>query len=202
MRQALAVAQVGLALVLLVCAGLVGRSFLNLLRIDVGFDPARVLTMDVQLPDASRARHDDFYAALLERVRAMPGVESAGAIYQRPLEFSGIGMDGSVLIEGQRTAVEFRDWEKNPRVNLESVDAGVFRGDRHAPRARTRLRGRAIPPRPLASPLWARRWRAVCGPVRIRSASGSTRRGRCPVPKSSRGGRRSSAWCVTAATED
>ena len=54
MRRALAVAQVGLALVLLVCAGLVGRSFLNLLRIDVGFDPARVLTMDVQLPDATR----------------------------------------------------------------------------------------------------------------------------------------------------
>ena len=126
MRQALAVAQVGLALVLLVCAGLVGRSFLNLLRIDVGFDPARVLTMDVQLPDASRARHDNFYAALLERVRAMPGVESAGAIYQRPLEFSGIGVDGSVLIEGQRTAVEFADWEKNPRVNLESVTPGYF----------------------------------------------------------------------------
>jgi predicted permease len=126
MRQTLAVAQVSLALVLLLCAGLVGRSFLNLLRIDVGFDPARVLTMDVQLPDATRARHEGFYTALLERVRALPGVAAAGAIYQRPLEFAGVGMDGSVLIEGQRTAVEFRDWDKNPRVNLESVTAGYF----------------------------------------------------------------------------
>jgi putative ABC transport system permease protein len=126
MRRAFAVAQVGLALALLVCAGLVGRSFLNLLRIDVGFDPTRVLTMDVQLPDATRTRHDGFYTALLERVRAMPGVESAGAIYQRPLEYSGIGMDGSVLIEGQRTDVESGDWEKNPRVNLESVTPGYF----------------------------------------------------------------------------
>jgi putative ABC transport system permease protein len=126
MRRMLAVSQVGLALVLLMCAGLVGRSFLNLLRIDVGFDPGRVLTMDVQVPDATRARHESFYTALLERVRAMPGVEAAGAIFQRPLEFAGIGMDGSVLIDGQRTDVEFRDWEKNPRVNLESVTPGYF----------------------------------------------------------------------------
>jgi putative ABC transport system permease protein len=126
MRWGFAVAQVALALVLLVFAGLVGRSFVNLLRIDVGFDPARVLTMDVQVPDATRARHEGFYAALLERVRAMPGVESAGAIFQRPLEYSGIGMDGGVLIEGQRTDVESGDWEKNPRVNLESVTPGYF----------------------------------------------------------------------------
>jgi predicted permease len=99
---------------------------MNLLRVDVGFDPTRVLTMDVELPDATRVRHETFYAALLQRVRAMPGVEAAGAIYLRPLEFAGIGMDGSVLIEGQRTDVEFRDWEKNPRVNLESVTPGYF----------------------------------------------------------------------------
>jgi predicted permease len=126
MRRAFAVVQVSLALVLLMCAGLVGRSFMNLLRVDVGFDPTRVLTMDVELPDATRVRHETFYAALLQRVRAMPGVEAAGAIYLRPLEFAGIGMDGSVLIEGQRTDVEFRDWEKNPRVNLESVTPGYF----------------------------------------------------------------------------
>ncbi|HEY6509760.1 MAG TPA: ADOP family duplicated permease, partial [Vicinamibacterales bacterium] len=126
LRRAFTVVQVGLALVLLICAGLVGRSFVNLLRIDLGFQPERVLTLDVQLPDASTERHDAFYADLLERVRALPGVEAAGAVYQRPLEHVGIGMDGTVLIEGQRTDLQFQDWLRNPRVNLESATVGYF----------------------------------------------------------------------------
>ena len=116
LRKAFVVVQVGLALVLLICAGLLGRSFANLLKIDIGFNPEHVLTLDVQLPDASIERHDAFYAALLGRVRALPGVETAGAVFQRPLEHAGIGMDGTVLIEGQRTDLEFRGWERNPRV--------------------------------------------------------------------------------------
>ena len=54
LRRGFVVAQVGLAIVLLVCAGLVGRSFLNLLRVDIGFEPADVLT--VQCP-ASACQH-------------------------------------------------------------------------------------------------------------------------------------------------
>jgi hypothetical protein len=60
MRRTFVVGQVGLAVVLLVCAGLVGRSFLNLLRLDVGFDPVNVLTLDVTVPDASAERHNQF----------------------------------------------------------------------------------------------------------------------------------------------
>jgi putative ABC transport system permease protein len=127
LRGALVVAQVGLALVLLVCAGLVGRSFGNLLRIDLGFKPSNVLTLDVTLPNAPAHRHNAFYAALLTRVRAMPGVEAAGAVFQRPLEHAGIGMDGTILIEGQRTELQFRDWEQNPLVNLESITPEYFR---------------------------------------------------------------------------
>ena len=93
MRRAFVVAQVGLALVLLVCAGLVGRSFVNLLRVDVGFDPVNVLTLDVTVPDVPADRHNRFYTALLARVRAMPDVNSAGAIFLRPLEYTGIGSD-------------------------------------------------------------------------------------------------------------
>jgi putative ABC transport system permease protein len=126
LRRAVSVVQVGLALVLLICAGLVGRSFVNLMKIDIGFRPERVLTLDVQIPDASTERHEAFFAALIERVRALPGVEAAGAVYQRPLEHAGIGMDGTVVIEGQRTDLQFRDWERNPRVNLESATVGYF----------------------------------------------------------------------------
>jgi putative ABC transport system permease protein len=126
LRRMFVVAQIAIALVLLVGAGLVGRSFLNLLRIDVGFDPVNVLTLNVSVPDAPPERYNQFYGALLERVRATPGVEAAGAIFQRPLEFSGIGTDGSIVIEGQRPEPEFRDFELNPPVNLESVTPGYF----------------------------------------------------------------------------
>jgi predicted permease len=127
LRRAFVITQVALALALLACAGLVGRSFVNLLRIDVGFNPSHVLTLDVTLPDASPERHNAFYHELLARVRAMPGVEAAGAAFLRPLEYSGIGQDAPLLIEGQRTDVNVRDWEQNPLVNLESVTHEYFR---------------------------------------------------------------------------
>jgi len=126
LRRVFVAVQVGLAFVLLVCAGLVGRSFLNLLRIDLGFNPSRVLTLDVKLNDVPVPRHTSFYELLLERVRALPDVEAAAAVLQRPLEHAGIGMDGTILIEGQRTELQFRDWQQNPRVNLESVTSGYF----------------------------------------------------------------------------
>lgn len=124
LRRAFVVVQVGLAIVLLVCAGLVGQSFLNLLRIDIGFAPANVLTLDVSVPRADFEKHRAFYSALLTSVRALPGVQAAGAVYQRPLEYSGIGMDAGFVIEGQR---QFVDYEKNPRVNLESITPDYFR---------------------------------------------------------------------------
>jgi predicted permease len=127
MRHAFVVAQVGLALVLLVCAGLIGRSFVNLLRTELGFNPLNVLTMDVTVPDATPERHNQFYTELITRVSAMPGVEVAGAAFLRPLEFTGIGTDVGILIEGQRTDPRFKDWEQNPLVNLESVTPGYFR---------------------------------------------------------------------------
>jgi putative ABC transport system permease protein len=86
-----------------------------------------VLTLDVSVPDVTSVRHNQFYTALLARVTDIPGVESAGAVFQRPLEHTGIGMDAPILIEGQRVALEFRDWERNPTVNFESVTPGYFR---------------------------------------------------------------------------
>jgi putative ABC transport system permease protein len=126
-RHGFVVVQVGLALVLLVSAGLVTRSFANLLQLEIGFDPANVLTLDVSVPDAAPDRHHQFYTALLTRLSATAGVESAGAVFQRPLEHTGIGMDATILIEGQRVELEFRDWERNPTVNFESVTPDYFR---------------------------------------------------------------------------
>jgi len=124
LRRGFVVVQVGLAIVLLVCAGLVGKSFLNLLRIDIGFLPANVLTLDVSIPRATFERHQAFYSALLTQVRTLPGVQAVGAVYLRPLEYASIGMDAGFVIEGQR---QFIDSEKNPRANLESITPDYFR---------------------------------------------------------------------------
>jgi hypothetical protein len=98
-----------------------------MLQIDIGFTPSRLLTLDVTLPKAPADRHNAFYTALLARVRALPGVDAVGAVYQRPLEHAGIGMDATILLEGQRTELQFRGWEQNPLVNLESVTPDYFR---------------------------------------------------------------------------
>jgi putative ABC transport system permease protein len=87
-RRALVVAEVGLALVLLVSAGLLLRSLRHLFSVDTGFDASHLLTMRVQeagqryREDAARVR---FFQEALERVREVPGVESAGFTSQLPL---------------------------------------------------------------------------------------------------------------------
>ena len=87
-RQMLVVAEVALALTLLIGAGLLLRSFANLRAVDPGFRADRVLTIDLNLPRAryaSPARQTQFFDALIERVNALPSVEQAGAVEQLPL---------------------------------------------------------------------------------------------------------------------
>jgi putative ABC transport system permease protein len=87
-RQVLVVLQVALALVLLVGAGLMVRSFWRLVSVDPGVDPRGVLTVHLDLPEAeygAAAKTARFYAQLLERVRAVPGVAQAGTITILPL---------------------------------------------------------------------------------------------------------------------
>ena len=87
-RGALVVGEVAVALVLLVCSGLLVRSLRLLFAVDVGFDPSRILTMEVQT--SGRRFEDDaatlrFFAQALEAVQRVPGVESAGWTSQLPL---------------------------------------------------------------------------------------------------------------------
>ena len=81
-RDALVVAEVALALVLLAGAGLMVKSFLRLQEVDLGFNPERVLTMRAQLSGVNyreSPRAVAFYEQLIERVEALPGVQSAAA---------------------------------------------------------------------------------------------------------------------------
>ncbi|MGO9262886.1 MAG: ABC transporter permease [Bryobacteraceae bacterium] len=82
LRSALVVGEVALALVLLSGAGLLMRSFYRLQSIDPGFDPHNVLTFRTNLPQAKYKTDEltaSFYRTALDRIRALPGVASAGA---------------------------------------------------------------------------------------------------------------------------
>jgi predicted permease len=122
-RNALVVAEVSIAFVLVVAAGLFVQSLRNLRAIDLGFEPSRVLTLNASVDEA---RHRQFLDALLDRVRHQPGVQSAAAMYLRPLELGPIGMDTTVLLEGQRPWPAL-DFEKNPTLVWEAITPDYFR---------------------------------------------------------------------------
>jgi predicted permease len=104
LRSALVVAEIALALVLLVGAGLLARSFLRLRGVDTGFNARNVLTMRVALPGArynDDAKRINFFTQALERMQTLPGVEAAGVINYTP--FLGLGTLTGFEIEGRPT---------------------------------------------------------------------------------------------------
>jgi putative ABC transport system permease protein len=101
-RNLLVVTETSLALILLICAGLLMKSFLSLQRVDPGLNPNNVLTMSLSLPRSSypeRSQLVAFYNQLLERVKSTPGVDSTGVASTIPL--GGSHTDTSFLIEGR-----------------------------------------------------------------------------------------------------
>jgi predicted permease len=104
LRGGLIVAEMALALVLLVGAGLTIRSFEALSGVDPGFDPDRTIALNVELP-ASRypepARYAVFYEQVLDRLRALPGVERAAGGQYLPLSADRDGTNYQVA--GQPT---------------------------------------------------------------------------------------------------
>ena len=101
-RGWLVVAELALAMVLLVAAGLLVRSFEKLVTLDPGFDRENVLTARISLPRSKYKNPEQalaFQQELLQRVKTLPGVLSAGAINHTPL--NGFGMIVFTAIEGQ-----------------------------------------------------------------------------------------------------
>ena len=101
LRAILVTSQVALSLLLLAGAGLLIKSFANLSATKPGFDPARTFTVAVALPSAKypdKEQHEQFFAALMPKLAALPGVESVGAAM--PLPFSGNGRGSTFTIGG------------------------------------------------------------------------------------------------------
>jgi len=88
MRSAFVVAEISIALMLLIGAGLVLKSFVKLRAVDPGFNPSNVLTMRLALPSNRYGTVDTqaaFYRDLLDRVQALPGVQNAGVTSELPI---------------------------------------------------------------------------------------------------------------------
>jgi predicted permease len=105
LRSALVIAEVSLACVLLIGAGLMLRTFLNLLHLDPGFHEDHVLTATLSLPRAQYKTAEQtaqFYERLVAEVVQLPGVQSAGAGSDLP--WTGYDENSSFNIEGKRPA--------------------------------------------------------------------------------------------------
>jgi putative ABC transport system permease protein len=101
LRNALAATEVALALMLLIGAGLMVRSFMRLQNVDAGFNPQRTLTAGLFLPSTKYKEGPQvaaFFKELLGKAQSLPGVESAGAIDTLPL--SGGGDVIAFVVEG------------------------------------------------------------------------------------------------------
>lgn len=90
-RQSMVVAEIALALVLVVGAGLLTRSFARLITIEPGFDTRNLLTMHISLNGQSygQGKAAPYYRQLLERLRALPGVVAAAAVTTLPMSRAG-----------------------------------------------------------------------------------------------------------------
>jgi putative ABC transport system permease protein len=116
-RSVLVASEVALSLMLLIGAGLLIRSLWALRNVNPGFDPNRVLTMSVAIPPAKfaqPAQQIGFFRDVLERVLAVPGVETAGMNDDLPL---GDGSHEPILAEG---------WPVVPMADLPEVDVRII----------------------------------------------------------------------------
>lgn len=122
LRAALAVVEIALALVLLIGAGLLIRSFQQLRQVDPGFDPSRALTAQVVLPAEKYRSIPErvvFFEALVERLRSVPAVESVGAVSTLPM--TGGLVKEIIAIPGRHLK------QTEEAINLDIVTPDYFR---------------------------------------------------------------------------
>ena len=121
-RDSLVVAEVALGLVLLIGAGLMMRSFASLTNVHPGFDPQNVLTARITLSGPAYEDTDArkrYVSQTIERLKALPGVESAALV--APMPFSGAEIGGDFKIEGQNT-----EPGREPAANVRNVTPEYF----------------------------------------------------------------------------
>jgi putative ABC transport system permease protein len=121
-RSLLVTTEVALAVVLVIGAGLLLKSFARLRSVDIGFDPRGVLTFQVSLPDQyTPERTARFYGGLIDRIEALPGIQSSGAVFGLPL--SNFGYQISVKqLDGRELGSEEQERSISPQVRVITAD--------------------------------------------------------------------------------
>ncbi len=120
-RALLVAVEVALSLVLLVGAGLLGRSFLLLSEVRPGFEPEHVVTTSLSLSKAKYPKPEQGFAEIITRAAAIPGVEAAAVV--SPLPLGGDSNSGTFLIAG-RPALRPED---KPYSNYRAISSDYFR---------------------------------------------------------------------------
>lgn len=127
-RSALLIAQVALAVVLLAGAGLLIRSFANLASVSPGFEPHGLLTMRFSLPDVKYpepVKRAAFVHNVLDRVNALPGVQSAGAISVLPMRSYFLSLPSGVRPYNLDGDPQWKPSEQ-PTASFRVVSRGFF----------------------------------------------------------------------------
>jgi putative ABC transport system permease protein len=127
LQRALVIGEVALALTLLVGAGLLIRSVARLQHVTPGFDPDRLLTFDLSLPNAKYPNdtiRQQFFESMIERVSHVPGVVAVGGTSTMP--FSGGWSTGSFGIEGYQQGPN----QPSPWGDIRAVTPDFFRAMR------------------------------------------------------------------------
>ena len=121
-RSGLVVAQLALAVVLLIGSGLLLKSFVRLASVDPGFRTERILSFRVDLPGAeyAAARRAEFYRDLIDRIERQPGVRSAGAISRLPIRMTGSFRSRFRAESGALAG------EREPNIGVRIVTPGFF----------------------------------------------------------------------------
>ncbi len=123
LRNALMVSEVALAIVLLIGAGLLIRSFAKLLDVDPGYRAENLLTAQIALPPrySDNSRRAQFYERVLQRIAALPGVTAVGATSHLPLTRYNLG--AQLRVEGRQP----REGENPPSAPVARVNPDYFR---------------------------------------------------------------------------
>lgn len=118
----LVVAQIALSMMLLVGAGLLVRTFVHSMNLDLGFERREVLVAEIS-PPYGTARTRAFYRQLIERLQGSPGIREATLALRAPLSGSGGGLAEPVMVAGR----EGQSRAQLPRIKYTAVDLNYFR---------------------------------------------------------------------------
>lgn len=195
LRRALVVAELAFALVLLVGAGLLVRSFARLMAVDPGYRTENILAVHLSLPAAeyeSDERVRAFYSEVRRRVGALPGVRASGAVAHLPLASEagdlGFRIEGRPELEGGERSPN-ADWQVVTPGYLSALGIAIVRGRGITERDDTRSPGVVVIDQVMAERYWARRRPdRPADPARRRRRTGSRNdrrhRARCAAGKS------------------